>query len=374
MSASEKVYHEDVVTLSFPDLLASADLSDHVLRAFGKDGLGLLAVVDLPESYQQARLAALAESWKFAHLDKETKDSFEVPPFFQRGWDHGHEMMKDGKPDFAKGSFYFNPVEDTFKNTEGPLKEKYPTFYGDNVFPTEQLPQFEPSVKACSKLMVAVGQMVARQCDALVERELKDSVEPKLNENIVRLSNHHAARLLHYFAMDETTLQDLDTDGWCGWHNDHCTLTSLVPAVFHNDETGEIIPNPDPTAGLYIRARDGRLVKPRAPAGALFFQIGETAQVHSGGVLMATPHMVKPVSVPGVSRSTLAVFLEPGHSYHMDLPPQVEPTPALTCAHLPEGVPTLPSRWSEGINFGDFSSVTFKAYYEKKTGATVSQS
>jgi hypothetical protein len=67
----------------------------------------------------------------------------------------GHESMKDGTPDLSKGSFYVNPVVDKFTGVAPELLEKYPTFFGDNVFPSE-LPKFEQAVKEASRLMIAV--------------------------------------------------------------------------------------------------------------------------------------------------------------------------------------------------------------------------
>lgn len=67
--------------------------------------------------------------------------------------------MKDGVPDFSKGSFYINPVVDTFPNVDPELIKKYPTFFGDNIFPAEQIPAFEEAIKAASKLMMDVCTM-----------------------------------------------------------------------------------------------------------------------------------------------------------------------------------------------------------------------
>jgi hypothetical protein len=53
------------------------------------------------------------------------------------------------------------------------------------------------------------------------------------------------------------------------------------------------VPNPDPLSGLYIKSRSGEVVKAVFPADHLGFQIGETACVHSGGWLYATPHCVR---------------------------------------------------------------------------------
>lgn len=67
----------------------------------------------------------------------------------------GHESMKDGTPDLSKGSFYVNPVVDTFTGVAPELLEKYPTFFGNNVFPAE-IPAFEQAIKEASRLMIDV--------------------------------------------------------------------------------------------------------------------------------------------------------------------------------------------------------------------------
>ena len=54
------------------------------------------------------------------------------------------------------------------------------------------------------------------------------------------------------------------------------------------DENGELIENTDSTAGLYIRTRDSELVKVSIPKDHIAFQIGETAQIHSGGILQVS--------------------------------------------------------------------------------------
>ena len=104
----------------------------------------------------------------------------------------------------------------------------------------------------------------------------------------------------------------------------------------------------------------------------LLFQIGETAQIHSGGALQATPHAVRGVNTPGVSRQTFAVFMEPQWDGDMQCPPGVEPTEAQSseaAQQLPLGVPTLASRWGSDAcpfstcDFGAFSEVTLNAYH-----------
>lgn len=128
------------------------------------------------------------------------------------------------------------------------------------------------------------------------------------------------ARLLHYFprsiediseSTDTTNNNEEDTfSSWCGWHNDHGSLTGLVSAMYL-DEDGNAVTNSDSNAGLYIRGRSSELIKVGIPEDHVAFQIGETAQIHSGGILQATPHAVRGTSMPRISRETFAVFMEP---------------------------------------------------------------
>eukprot|EP00161_Ancyromonas_sigmoides_P014336 TRINITY_DN3726_c1_g1_i2.p2 TRINITY_DN3726_c1_g1~~TRINITY_DN3726_c1_g1_i2.p2 ORF type:complete len:192 (-),score=55.44 TRINITY_DN3726_c1_g1_i2:88-663(-) len=183
-------------------------------------------------------------------------------------------------------------------------------------------------------------------------------------------------RLLYYFPTADTdsgtgtgtgTGSDAD-DGWCGYHNDHGSLTGLSKSLFFSP-SGEIGACPDPAAGLYIRARDGRAVKVAVPDGALAFQIGETAQVVSGGVLRATPHYVRGPSREhaGWSRAQLAVFSGPSWDVPMAPPAGRTVAQALegtTPDVLPPGVPALATRWTEGMTFGEFGSKTIAAYHQ----------
>ena len=60
--------------------------------------------------------------------------------------------------------------------------------------------------------------------------------------------------------------------------------------------------------GLYIRTRKSELIKVNIPSDCLAFQIGETAQIHSGGILQATPHSVKGESFKTNENSRLIVI------------------------------------------------------------------
>lgn len=186
---------------------------------------------------------------------------------------------------------------------------------------------------------------------------------------IISTAKCSKARLLHYFALTEEqiaaqqsaeTLED--SFSWCGWHNDHGALTGLVQAMF-TDANGQPVPSPDAHAGLYVKNRRGEIVKANIPAGHLVFQIGETSQILSGGVLQATPHAVRGPHVTGVNRETLAVFMQPLPEEPMRVPEGVEPEQAAKTENLPKGVPPLASRWDNSMDFAAFTDATLKAYY-----------
>eukprot|EP01063_Lacrimia_lanifica_P018052 TRINITY_DN25014_c0_g1_i1.p1 TRINITY_DN25014_c0_g1~~TRINITY_DN25014_c0_g1_i1.p1 ORF type:complete len:366 (+),score=130.29 TRINITY_DN25014_c0_g1_i1:57-1154(+) len=357
----------DVVVLQYADLVAGKDLAEEIGRAFGRDGIGLLGVAGVP-GFAERRAAAVGEIYKCAHLDAGVLKGLERPPFFQRGWDCGNEKMKDGTPDTFKGSFYFNPLVDSF-----PEKEKYdehPTFYADNVFPGAHLPEYEAKVKGVAALLRDVGLLVARQCDRYAEAAHGSFAQTGTRiEAVLKDSRFAVARALHYFAREDAgAAASGPADSWCGWHNDHCALTGLMPAAYHDDaKAGAVVASPDPDAGLYVKTRSGEVLQVTGAPDTCFFQLGESAQIYSGGALMATPHMVRSAAAGGVSRSTLAVFMESGPEDALNAPEGTDGQKVGQVEHLPPGVPALSRRWlgaaGKDDNFGDFSKRTFAEYY-----------
>lgn len=99
----------EVVTLQYADLASGKDLSKDILAAYGPKGLGALTIAGIP-GYAEARKALIPMSHKLAHLPDGVKAKLEhEESMYNVGWSHGKEKMGD-KPDFAKGSYYGNPV------------------------------------------------------------------------------------------------------------------------------------------------------------------------------------------------------------------------------------------------------------------------
>ena len=349
----------NITAIEYSDLISDAKLdTDTLLQKIGQgfgnsnDALGIIIVTNIPD-YKDLRTKLLQLSHKLATctpqhvLDELTIES----ACYSVGWSHGKERVEgDNKFDTAKGSFYANPLTDDLlefvlerdfsSSTSGSYEEETdlknhnrkreelvriakenPAFFAKNVWPKSQ-PDLESAFKEMGQLIHHVGESVARLCDLYVLANYPQYTPGKIEE-IVTKSMCCKGRLLHYFPMDnDESLNDKNLNNentsfsnWCGWHNDHGSLTGLVPAMYL-DSSGNEIACPDSSAGLYIKSRRGDVVHVKIPSNCLAFQIGETAQIHTGGLLQATPHAVRgckqgDIKCKGVSREAFAVFMEP---------------------------------------------------------------
>lgn len=348
-----------VVVLEHSVLAAGKDLSAAVERAFGAGGLGLLVVRGVPQ-FAELRAALLPLAFRFAALPDAVKERYvHAPSSYSFGWSHGKEILKPGQFDEFKGSYYNNPQYDV-PQPDPELVRKYPENYHPNIWPSEDFPALRPAFMALGQRMVEAGLLVAEQCDRYVRARLGARIRPEaLLAPVIRESRACKARLLHYFAIDDDATART-RDSWCGWHNDHGSLTALCPAMYFEAEPGaavparEDIPLPDPEAGLYVRTRDGAERRVAIPRDCVAFQMGESSQVMTGGLLRATPHAVQALAWPqsrNVSRATFAVFMQPDNDTPM---------------RAPEGTPADEQRvgaFAPGMTFGDFAKATFARTY-----------
>jgi isopenicillin N synthase-like dioxygenase len=107
------------------------------------------------------------------------------------------------------------------------------------------------------------------------------------------------------------------------------------------------------------------------PSNCCAFQLGETCQILSGGLLRATPHAVltDPTSCTtnGVTRESFAVFMEPEYDHRLDPPHGVSAndclgTEATDMLHQELGLSLLSARWKPGMTYGEFHLATVSAF------------
>jgi len=336
-------------------------------EAFGPDGTGIIGIRNVPEFFEtKNNLLRLAQP--LVNLDN--LESLEDPKsMYNAGWSHGKEIIKPGQPDLAKGSFYFNPLVDQPGTEEE--RTRFPMSYPQNVWPTSQLPELEPAAKALGSLLTKVSIQLCPHIDRYVQTK-NANYQPQTLYNHLKNTDKVKGRLLYYYPLVEessSTSAIKNDDSWCGWHNDSGFLTALAGDMLWNVQEQKNSNNNIDQAGLYVVNRQNEVCKVDLPKDCMAVQIGECAQILSGGAVVATPHCVKGVS-GGMARSSFACFI--------DTPPSVRllATPSsssggntdevLQLSSSSSLVPPLSARWTNGMTFGDFLTKTFQMYYEWK--------
>ena len=120
--------------------------------------------------------------------------------------------------------------------------------------------------------------------------------------------------------------------------------------------------------GLLIQSRNGECIPVTIPSDCCAFQIGETSQILSGGILQATPHAVLPPSRhqnQHISRESFALFLEPEFDDIITIPNGYTVDnfhASTTYSDSTLGICPLKSRWKPGQTFGEFHLATTKAF------------
>jgi hypothetical protein len=77
-------------------------------------------------------------------------------------------------------------------------------------------------------MMMEVGALLALQIDAYAHGRNSNYPKTSLHE-IITKGRSHVGRMLHYFPFES---KGESVDDWCGWHNDHGSLTALTSALF----------------------------------------------------------------------------------------------------------------------------------------------
>ncbi len=348
-----------LVSIDYKDLVSNTNQTMKIMRAFGDDGLGAILITNIPE-FKQMKMKLLKLSKDFGQLPEAQQKPYESPEtLYAFGWSRGKEKMRNGKPDFAKGSFYNNPIYDE-PTTDKELIKKYPSNYSKNIWPTEVIPTMESHFKFVGHFMYHVGLKVLSSCDKYLQTLIEDYPENHLHD-IIENCKTYKARLLHYYEQPES--KNKEQDAACGWHLDHGGLTLLTRAVYLDKDYNEV--EEDETAGLYIKDRQGNTHHGVIPENALLCQVGEILQILSGGYLQATPHCVKSSKIKGVTRETFPVFIDCNVEQDISLPKWAkEDTTETKGMKGLDGVPQLKERYDGCKQYHEFVFNTYSKYYD----------
>ncbi len=223
--------------------------------SYARWGFAVVADHGLP----QDRIDAAIEQMKlFFALPEESKRRYKLPVAGQRGYTpFGIET--------AKGATHHDLKEFWHVGRDLPAGHRFRDHMPDNVWPTDELPEFQAKVSWLYGALDAMGLKVleAIACYLGLDRHFFDTT--------VDLGNS-ILRLLHY--------PPVPKDGphiRAGAHEDINVITLLLGAE---------------EAGLEVRDHDGRWIAINPPAGSLVCNIGDMLQRLCNHRLPSTTHRV----------------------------------------------------------------------------------
>ncbi len=345
-------FSENIVKIKYDDLISNKnpnELFTSIEAAYGKYGLGIMVIQDVPE-YLQAKQKLFNLIFKLTNLPKEKLLELERPEIsYSLGWSHGKEYFND-KPDFFKASYYAQLLQ---YNSSNPVD--------NNIWPESM-----PELKSAFFELGGIIRNTSFNLYGIIDSYIKN-IYPEYNLNyrkIIEDSRENTGRMLYYFPKNKAKdMSNVDGENWCEWHNDHGSLTGLASASYVDFEGNESSVKLSQT-GLYIQNRNGDVIRTTYGKNDIAFQVGETLQIHSGGLLQATPHAVKVMDdIPDdIGRVTFALFMEPNKDFDLKIPKGADIADVKTSEIYK--VPKLQDRYKEGMTFGDFCDATFNTFYK----------
>jgi len=149
---------KNIVSLNYNNLLKEdPTIISKIGEAFGYNGIGILAVQDVP-NLQELRTKLLSTGRHFAEdLSPSTRAKYEHPKsYWSFGWSHGKEKLQ-GRPDYSKGSYYNNPVENV-PYTDKKIVQQWPSFAHPNIWPSKE---DEPELEF---LFINIEKLIFKTC------------------------------------------------------------------------------------------------------------------------------------------------------------------------------------------------------------------
>lgn len=228
--------------------------------------------------------------------------------WYQRGWTPPNTekaVVAEGQPDF-KECYFAAPMP-----SAPVMQEQYPEIYADNVWPDDvagtgfDATRFRELYLSVGTKLHEVGVELLRG-SALALDLARDTFTELLD------GGPHVTRILHYLPLSAAQVNTGIL--WGEEHTDFNLLTMLPGGRFY-DTDGKACARPDDKSGLFLRTRadeanpNGTLLRGRPPEGCIIAQVGQQLEILTGGVFLATPHVVTPPGVPDFSRMSSAHFI-----------------------------------------------------------------
>ncbi|KAL2510726.1 2-oxoglutarate (2OG) and Fe(II)-dependent oxygenase superfamily protein [Abeliophyllum distichum] len=364
-------------------------VSETVMQTLGPTGPGLLSIVGVPKaSILRKTLLPLARKLSLLNND----DRKLVLKEHNLGSDVPLKDLDRIVSSFAMQMKYEQRTSDGVnKKMEGKFED-------------EEFKNLGSVFKELGFCMMELGLCLAQICDKVIGgHELEQSLlqsgtakgrlihyhSPIDNFFIKEAAKRKGPRISEVNLGNEVKLcDDKKLDLWQQWHYDYGIFTVLTAPMFMLSNSNHELEYENPSDHTYLQILDpekNRVLMVKASMESFIFQVGESADVLSKGMLRATLHCVcRPKKMKNLSRETFVVFLQPAWSktFHLSDHPMERLTSSSqdseSCTEGTHGaekdsngltqnslqlVPPLHSRLKDGMTFAEFSRVTTKQYY-----------
>jgi isopenicillin N synthase-like dioxygenase len=350
--------NDRLIRIDYNDLVnLDGDISEKVAQAFGIDGLGLIAVKNVP-GYVETRRKILEQGFKMANIDIDTLKQLELSKTnYSLGWQKGNTYF-NGKWEALTGAFYARVLREVIDHSDPEMQKKY-----TNVWPSEELlPSFKHDFLEMGRMLTHCQQNLLYHLDKYTKTCYPQYKEFSLY-NKMKSRNDTISRLIMYYpakTYDEEKYGQESKDNWCGWHRDFGVLTGLTHAIYYK-ENGEVVSGLK--SGLTVKDRKHQLHDLTFNEDEILIQSGDVSFIMTGGSVISTPHCVKITDdIPkDVFRITLINFFDPCYEEMIDIPEGIEKEKIYE--KDPLGMKYMITKFNEPCTYQSFITNAFNTYY-----------
>lgn len=371
LSNLNKRFFSEIIKVDYNKIMSKeTNLNEEIHNAFGRDGLGLLVIKNIP-NYPEKREKILKKGLDLSQLSEEKLLALEKPKAnYHVGWGKGKSYTENDY-EYLCSHFYSRSTVDGLKCKDDPeLEENY-----KNIWPKENdVPGFKNSFIEMGTLMTNVQINMLPHLDKYLQKVFMGYSGSTFtsfshsHDSVSRLIIYHPSNSLPKEVLQSSKGESAKKN-WAGWHRDFGLLTVLTHPMYFtfNEKNNNLckIGSNKIKSGLLVEDRKNKIHDIVFSEDEVALQTGDASFILSGGNLIATPHAVKITSgIPeNVYRVTMVNFFEPHYDYIMNLPENT--TQREIFEKDPFNLTNMLTKFKQDCTYKDFIFTALNTYFPK---------
>ena len=296
--------------INFKNLISKEkSISSELGNLFSRQGTGFVVVKDIP-NFDKARDNLLRKGYELLNQPKEKLDPLRSKSEkYYVGYSDTPFVTDDGMKHKMMNSFVARSISDTCKsNIHKDFEEGF-----RNIWPSEN---FKNIYVTLGKIISECQHNVFRHLCVYIDGNLPGFFDKYYNNSIEQIDV--VSRLINYFP-PENFANSMVNRTWDGWHTDYSYLTAIThPMFFNKSQTKTDLK----FTCLQVMDRAGNAHEVKIEENDLIIIASNASLIFSGGLIPATPHVVKLENeMPlNLSRVTIATFFQPNPDFILRIP------------------------------------------------------